>query len=415
VTRDLTLDIPDIFTAAALGDHETVKKLIEADPASATGKGGPKGWDPLTCLAFSQQLRTDRTRSADFLRTAEVLLDAGADPNTGVYADEHLPNPVVESVLYGASGVAHHSGLTQLLLDRGADPNDGETEYHSPEGFDNRPMEIIVESGKLAPIGLTTMLHRKLDWTNYSGVVWLLEHGADPNAVSHWGSRALEHSLDRDNRIEFIKALLDHGADPRLANERGITAFEHAAVMGRVDVIDLFAERGFPYELKGDAAFLEACARGQSLRARSMLTADPAIAERVQARFPGALANFAGAGNTQGVETMLDLGFNIESRTNVVQSRGDTALHLAVWRGRTETVKLLLERGAAIETLNRAGFTPLAMAVTAMTAMSEWTPHESTDIVAELLKAGADPSMVRKFPSGSEETDDLLRRYGRNG
>jgi hypothetical protein len=76
-------------------------------------------------------------------------------------------------------------------------------------------------------------------------------------------------------------------------------------------------------------------------------------------------------------------------------------------------VKLLIERGAAIEALNRAGFTPLAMAVTAMTEMSEWTPHESTEIVAELLRAGADTAKVRKFPSGSDETDDLLRRYGR--
>lgn len=414
MTHDPTLDKPDIFIAAALGDYETVARLIEADPASATEKGGPKGWDPLTCLAFSQKLRTDKARSDDFLRTAEVLLDAGANPNTGYYDGAHLPNPTFESVLYGASGVAHHSGLTQLLLDRGADPNDGETEYHSPEGFDNRPMEIIVESGKLAPIGLTTMLHRKLDWTDYEGVVWLLEHGADPNAVSHWGSRALEHSLNRDNSIAFLKTLLDHAADPRLANDNGITAFERAAGMGRVDAIDLFAQRGFKYELKGEAAFLEACARGQSRRARAILDADPAMVERLQARFPGILANFAGAGNVEGVKTLLDLGFDIESRTNVVQSRGDTALHLAVWRGRTEVVKLLIERGAAIEALNRAGFTPLAMAVTAMTQMSEWTPHESTEIVAELLKAGADTAKVRKFPSGSEETDDLLRRYGRN-
>ena len=166
--------------------------------------------------------------------------------------------------------------------------------------------------------------------------------------------------------------------------------------MGRVDVIDLFAQRGFKYELKGEAAFLEACARGQSRRARAILDADPAIVERLQARFPGILANFAGAGNVEGVKTLLDLGFDIESRTNVVQSRGDTALHLAVWR-ETEVVKLLIERGAAIEALNRAGFTPLAMAVTAMTEMSEWTPHESTDIVAELLKAGADTSKVTEI------------------
>jgi ankyrin repeat protein len=413
LAADPAIATANVYTAAVLGDHATIARAIEAESASATAKGGPHRWDPLTYLAFSKYLRLDAARSDDFVKTARVLLDAGADPNTGFYSDEHLPKPTFESVLYGAAGVAHHSGLTQLLLERGADPNDGETEYHAPEWFNNRPMEIIVESGKLAPMGLTTMLHRKLDWTNYEGVVWLLDHGADPNAVSHWESRALDHSLNRDNRLEFFETLLDHGADPRLATEKGINAFERAAGMGRNDVLDLFNRRGFTYKLEGDAAFLEACARGESQRARSMIDRDPGIVPRLQSRFPGILPNFAGAGNVEGVRILLDLGFDIESRTSLVQSRGDTPLHLAVWRGRTETVKLLIERGASIESPNAAGYTPLAMAVTAMVEQSEWTPHESADIIAELLKAGADTSKVRKFPSGSEEADDLLRRYGR--
>jgi hypothetical protein len=93
--------------------------------------------------------------------------------------------------------------------------------------------------------------------------------------------------------------------------------------------------------------------------------------------------------------------------------KGLTALHLATWRGRDSTVALLLERGAAIEAATPRGDTPLSLAVQAMVEMSEWTPHESTAILERLLTAGADVSMVRKFPSGSEEADDLLRRFGK--
>src|SRR5512141_109386 len=184
-----------IHTAAVLGNDSAVIQFLRGDPATATARGGPYGWDALTYLCVSRYLRLDKSRSEGFVSAATALLDSGADPNTGFFSDAHLPNPTVESVLYGAAGVAHHAALTKLLLDRGADPNDGETEYHAPEGFDNEPMEIIVRSGRLKPIGLTTMLHRKLDWTNYDGVVWLLEHGADPNAISHWGNRALHHAL----------------------------------------------------------------------------------------------------------------------------------------------------------------------------------------------------------------------------
>ncbi len=113
--------------------------------------------------------------SAGFVRAARALLDAGADPNTGFFESAHQPEPVFESALYGAAGVAHHAELTRLLLARGADPNlGGEVAYHAPEGFDAEAMQAVVESGRLSDAGLTTMLHRKLDWTDLGGVRWLL-------------------------------------------------------------------------------------------------------------------------------------------------------------------------------------------------------------------------------------------------
>jgi ankyrin repeat protein len=77
------------------------------------------------------------------------------------------------------------------------------------------------------------------------------------------------------------------------------------------------------------------------------------------------------------------------------------------------TVELLLNHGAPLESKDPAGDTPLGLASRALTEMSEWTPHESTAIVATLLQAGADVSAVRRFPTGSPEADDLLRRFGR--
>jgi hypothetical protein len=161
-----------IHAAAILGDEEAVRRFLAADPGSAAATGGPRGWDALTYLCFSRYLRLDRSRRDGFVRAAEALLDAGADPKAGWFEHNHQPEPVWESALYGAAGIAHHAGLTRLLLERGADPNDDEVPYHAPEGYDNEALRVLVESGKLNEDSLATILLRKADWHDCDAIAW---------------------------------------------------------------------------------------------------------------------------------------------------------------------------------------------------------------------------------------------------
>src|SRR5215469_6265546 len=92
--------ISDIHTAAILGDDATVRRFLTGDPANATARGGPRGWDALTHLCFSKYLRLDRGRSEGFVRAAAALLDAGVSPNTGFFDESHQPQATLESVLY---------------------------------------------------------------------------------------------------------------------------------------------------------------------------------------------------------------------------------------------------------------------------------------------------------------------------
>jgi ankyrin repeat protein len=68
-----------------------------------------------------------------------------------------------------------------------------------------------------------------------------------------------------------------------------------------------------------------------------------------------------------------------------MSSSADPALHVAIWRGRPETVKLLVARGAPLEAMNGRGETALSLAVRALVEQSDGTLHANLEIVAALL------------------------------
>src|SRR5579863_7753856 len=111
----------NIYTASTYGAASAIRAFLAHDPALATAKGGPYGWDALTYLCFSRYLRLDTARSEFFVEAARTLLEAGADANTGwtEYIDTP-PRPVHEAAIYGAAGLAQNVELTRLLLEHGA-------------------------------------------------------------------------------------------------------------------------------------------------------------------------------------------------------------------------------------------------------------------------------------------------------
>ncbi len=148
-----------------------------------------------------------------------------------------------------------------------------------------------------------------------------------------------------------------------------------AARCGRVDALELFGSRGFATELDGDDAFFAALSCGDRCGTLGFVTAEPRIAERLEASQPGIVATLAGAGNTAALELALDLGFPMSA----------DALGVAVWRERTEAVRLLLDRGALVSA------SELSLAERALTEMSEWTPHHSPEIFDALEASASEP------------------------
>src|SRR5205814_857652 len=159
---------------------------------------------------------------------------------------------------------------------------------------------------------------------------------------------------------------------------------------------------------------LAACARNDAERVRAIAAAEPSLVREILAEGGSLLAQFAGVGNTDGVRHLLDLGVGVgtlyEGDGYWDVATRSTALHVAAWRARHSTVKLLIERGAPVDAVDGKGRTPLALAVRACVD-SYWTHRRSPDSVQMLLHAGASVSGI-DFPSGYAEVDELLRRHG---
>lgn len=408
--------IASICAAAVFANEGALREFLDRDLALAGAPGGPYAWDPLTYLCFSRYLRLDQSRSEAFTACGRMLLEAGANPNTGWTDAFDDPNhPTFESVIYGAAGLARHPGLTRLLLEHGADPNDGETCYHAPESYDNTVVQILIESGRCNERSLAWLAARKADWHDEKGLLLALDGGANPNYMTQWKHTPFQHAIRRDNPLVMIELFLDHSADAYLRNADGRNAFQMAAYHGRDDILAALHQRGFVPDYDGPSPELDtlvsACAQADRPRAGALIAANPQLLASLLRIGGSLLARYSGVGNLAGVRTLLDLGVPVdapwpEGDPYFDTPRNSTALHFAAWRANHDVVRELLFRGAPVNATDARGRTPLQLAVKACVD-SYWKSRRRPDSVAALLAAGATTAGIR-LPTGYDVIDRLL-------
>ena len=328
---------------AASGRHpEVVRTLVGsgADLQARTRKG-------FTALHFA-------AREGD-LSSAKILLTAGMDINvvsqpevddkTGVRAGPSYEASISNgSTPLVVATVRAEIPLALFLLEQGANPNAdgaGFTALHWAAG--------TWENGEANPVfGFTDPMSGIPDRAAKLQLVKaLLARGADPNARmtrrppafaggytdSVGATPFLLASATAD--VEVMRLLLDAGADPNLPTRSGATALMAAVGMNRT---------------LGESAVTE----GQALEATKLL---------------------------------LELGVDAKA----VAANGENALFGPAYRGWNTLVQLILDRGANVNAVSKAGITPWLAASGKGDRLGGVLFNHDT--AALLVKHGADPAL----------------------
>lgn len=341
-----------IHAAAALGRADDVARLIAEDSSRVSARSGRSAADPLFYVCASPFHGESASRDAGLLATAQVLLDAGADPNTH---EETFGVPA----LYAVTGMRSVLPIARLLLDAGANPTDGESLHHAAEHDHEDALEMLLAAGAdlndRGSWGNTPLyfLLRGYDLDRHPavrrGVIWLLDHGADPNVRCGKEEETALHLAARlGQRESVVRLLLGHGADIRAQRGDARRAWLLAARGGFDETAALLERAGAePEPLTPSDVLLAACGRGDAEAARAASSRELILGLSADdLRLP---IRAAGADRDATVIACVAAGFPPDT----LDEGGATALHYAAIRGRLAAVRALLAAGASVTIVDR--------------------------------------------------------------
>ncbi|MBI1853941.1 MAG: ankyrin repeat domain-containing protein [Planctomycetes bacterium] len=415
-----------VHTSAAVGDADAVAQFLTRDAKAFASTHGPEAWTPIHYLCASPLHATSAVAARRFRRTAEILLDAGADPNSYTLADEGDSHSRI-SCLYRAC-VGDQAAVVQLLLERGANPNDGESVYHSAQLNRRKSLALLLAHG-------VDVSSRHPHWNNTplfflaghkendagapaatEGMRWLLEHGADPNVSSYESAEMPLHRIAANGRgADVAEMFLAHGADPNLPRADGRTAYVFAVRAGNAAV----AERLLAHGARADGVtpvdeLIGACLRADAKRAEALIAENPKLFDRFTDEDRGAFADAANEGRIDAVRLMARLGFDMTWEA----TWAGTPLHHAAWRGNVDVVRLLVLLGAPVNARDRQfGSSPIAWAAHG-SRFCRKSDEDYGAVMTVLLDAGADyASSINRSgeppgPDCSPRLRSLLKKRG---
>jgi ankyrin repeat protein len=390
-----------MYAAAVLGDRRTVSEMLAADPSGAVAIDEARGWPPLLYACYSRWHHIDPSRATGMAEVVNLLLDAGASPNTNNGARVGYG-----SALGGAVEV-NNPDVTRVLLDAGANPDDRQCIGEAAGHRDHRCLELLLSHG--ARVAGTWALDAAVDADDPQAVSLLT--GVLRGATGQTANEATEAlpGAAANASSEVVSALLAAGADRTACDSEGFSALRRAVRAGQAETAALLVRYGAPDDSTDVDRFIGAGRRADRAVAEQLLAEHPDLPDRLTDDDRAAVAEAAGSAPAAAVALMLDLGFSPGDRNGF----GEQPLHTAAYYGNAEVVRLLIDAGADLDAGDaRFDGTPLAYA-TVGSGERAGQPGNWIETVRLLIDAGAsrDDAWISGKPP-SEEVIALLRSYG---
>lgn len=402
-----------VLTAIEAGDLKTVQELVKDKKDLQIVKTGPNQRSPLTLACQHGQAEV-----------VEYLLKLGTDANR---KDGKNETPL--RVACDGYKPDNMGKIVALLFDAGAKVSknkagqDGAIHYAAMYGS-CEAVKLLVKHGASVDVagsyGRTPLIYAAADGKSVELVDFLLQSGADANAVTEGKDNALFDMMTRDEpsvaiaerlidagldihyvhpsyktilgwaancgKKDIVKLLLARGADVNAENKRNESPIAQAMMSGHHEIVKMLFAAGAQPDSKnyGDWSLLEYATEQKdkelvnAIIERCKKINPPAKAEgEKDDQKSEALMKAAEKGNIEMLEILLMQGADIDGRSRWGR---ETPLMKAAYYGQADAAAWLLDHGAALEARDSRGNTALLHAA--------WMGK--LDVIRLLLKRGAE-------------------------
>jgi ankyrin repeat protein len=247
----------------------------------------------------------------------------------------------------------------------------------------------------------------------------LLAKGANPNAIMHYGYRAL-HIVSSGQCADssLVEELLEKGADIEATDDEGATAFHYAARDNLFEVVEVLLNHQANFGAKngtGNTPLHLAAQNGHYEVCQTIIEKNPKLvdfASKLGGNTP--LHEAASRGHTDIIELLIEFKANIE-QTNI---QGLTPLHISVARSQDKAFRALIKAGANINALSHNLENVLHAAALNQSKMSFMFYNKNVFDKIKPLIDGKDRSGLTPLhiaaSMGHPEAAELLIKHGAN-
>ena len=402
IEHDPRLPSDNLGLQIAMYDYSAVKKAVKKDLEAAVRKIGVRS--PILHLSFSKYIHIAPNLRDEMIKIAELLVASGADVN-----DSFAPEPENThrlSVLYGALGHANNMILSEWLLERGANPDDNESLYHSTELGHQEGLKLLIRYG-VSTRGTNALL-RAIDFCSLKSVRLLLDHGADPNEVTHDHPSgqpidvipALHQAARRWCPSEIAKMLVENGAHPNI-EWKGHTPYAIARAYGNTEISEFLENKGFGNDLSDLERKFAECAEGRKPSERINPAALDDEFKKILTRI------VLNPDRLEHLKNLIELGLD----PNQCDEMGLTPLHLAGWAGLPKQVEYLMRFDPDLTYRNKYGGDALGTIVHGSEHRLDAQDRDHISCARLVLEAGAKLSDDEIETTGCQKMAEFLSMW----